>query len=186
MPLPVTLEDLRTRVRDGETFRYRLFYGHTKAPLSKLTTAVFSQFYPCRFEIDGQLYYWAEQWMMAEKARLFADAEAEREILAATTPMACKMLGRQVRDFDEAVWRKARFDIVVAGNRQKFGQDEALRDYLLASEGEILVEAAPSDRIWGIGLDRNAPEASDPVQWRGQNLLGFALMRARQDLAARQ
>ncbi|MFC8845830.1 MULTISPECIES: hypothetical protein [unclassified Micromonospora] len=38
------------------------------------------------------------------------------------------------------------------------------------------------DLVGGIGLSATA-HAHDPAQWRGSNLLGFALMRARVQLA---
>ena len=46
----------------------------------------------------------------------------------------------------------------------------------------IFVEAAGRDRIWGIGLGQNNPKASNPLTWRGQNLLGFALTKVRDEL----
>lgn len=48
----------------------------------------------------------------------------------------------------------------------------------------MLVEASPLVRIWGIGLASDHPDAGVPRRWRGLNLLGFALMRARARLAA--
>ncbi|SEQ87616.1 hypothetical protein SAMN05216481_11865 [Streptomyces radiopugnans] len=48
----------------------------------------------------------------------------------------------------------------------------------------MLVEASPLDRIWGIGLAADDERASDPARWRGLNLLGFALMAARERLVA--
>ena len=42
-----------------------------------------------------------------------------------------------------------------------------------------MVEASPRDRIWGIGLEKNNPDAAIPEKWRGLNLLGFALMAVR-------
>jgi ribA/ribD-fused uncharacterized protein len=46
----------------------------------------------------------------------------------------------------------------------------------------VLVEASPVDRIWGVGLTRDDPAATDPDQWHGLNLLGFALMQVRKTL----
>jgi predicted NAD-dependent protein-ADP-ribosyltransferase YbiA (DUF1768 family) len=38
------------------------------------------------------------------------------------------------------------------------------------------------DRVWGIGLAATDQGAHDPRRWRGENLLGFALMQARNRL----
>jgi ribA/ribD-fused uncharacterized protein len=48
----------------------------------------------------------------------------------------------------------------------------------------VLVEASPYDRIWGIGVSATDERATDPRRWPGANLLGFALMQARETLAA--
>jgi ribA/ribD-fused uncharacterized protein len=117
--------------------------------------------------------------MMAGKARLFGDEEALARIVAAGHPNAAKKLGRQVRGFDEEAWIRHRWDLVVEGNLAKFGQDAALREYLLGTAGRVLVEASPVDRIWGIGLAAADERSADPERWRGLNLLGFALMEAR-------
>jgi ribA/ribD-fused uncharacterized protein len=121
----------------------------------------------------------AEHWMMAEKARLFGDIEAEKAAIEAGHPAQAKRAGRLVRGFDEAVWAAHRFGIVVRGNLAKFGQHAELRAYLLGTDTRILVEASPRDRIWGIGMGASNQHATDPTRWRGANLLGFALMEAR-------
>jgi ribA/ribD-fused uncharacterized protein len=176
--LPLDLEALRARIRDGQSFTYLPFYGHTAEP-GRITNAVYSQFYPVEFQIDGVRYRWAEQWMMAAKARLFGDQEALSAILRAGEPLACKKIGRTVRNYDDGQWSAARFDLVVAGNIAKFGQNQPLREHLLGSDDAILVEAAPRDQIWGIGFGRENPAVQDPLRWRGRNLLGFALVKVR-------
>jgi ribA/ribD-fused uncharacterized protein len=176
--LPLDLEDLRARTRDGQSFTYVPFYGHT-AKAGRITNTVYSQFYPAEFSVDGQRFRWAEQWMMAAKARLFGDREALAAILAAGDPLACKRIARTVRSYDDERWNSSRFDLVVEGNVAKFGQNAALRDHLLGSGDAILVEAAPRDQIWGIGYGRENPAVHDPLRWRGRNLLGFALVKVR-------
>lgn len=46
---------------------------------------------------------------------------------------------------------------------------------------QVLVEASPLDRIWGVGV--GAAKAQDPKAWRGFNLLGRVLMQVRETLA---
>jgi ribA/ribD-fused uncharacterized protein len=93
-----------------------------------------------------------------------------------------KYRGKKTRGivrFDEIPWSHQRFDIVVQGNEAKFSQNDELRRYLQGSGERILIEASPDDAIWGIGLSASDPEATNPVHWRGLNLLGFALMEVR-------
>ena len=160
-----------------------LFWGHTGAA-DKVGPFVLSQWRPAPFEVDGNRYTSAEHYMMAEKARLMGDQATCAEIIACHDPGKAKALGRRITPWDEERWRAHRFDIVVAGSVAKFGQDRRLRDYLTATAGKVLAEASPQDRIWGIGLARDEDAARDPSEWRGQNLLGFALMKARQLLLA--
>ncbi len=117
--------------------------------------------------------------MMAEKARLFGDSEIREKILRSGSPGAAKQLGREVRGFDQDIWERERFDIVVKGNVQKFSQNQELGKFLIDTKKRILVEASPVDRIWGIGLDATSEFANVPSKWRGLNLLGFALMEVR-------
>ncbi len=87
-----------------------------------------------------------------------------------------------MRGFDEAVWERERFGIVVEGSVHKFAAHPALRRFLLDTGDRVLVEASPVDRVWGIGLAADDEAAMDPERWRGPNLLGFALMAARERL----
>ncbi|WAS96746.1 NADAR family protein [Nannocystis punicea] len=146
--------------------------------------AVFGQWTPSRFAVDGVTYGCAEQFMMAEKARLFGDDATRAKILATDDPRQHKALGRTVAGFVQEVWDRECLDLVVRGNRAKFGQDPELRAALLATGDKLLVEASPLDRVWGVGLRADDPRIHDRSRWRGKNLLGEALMRVRAELAA--
>jgi ribA/ribD-fused uncharacterized protein len=177
-----TLEGLRDAARAGQGFRYVFFWSHRPEADGRLTAACLSQWWPCAFTLDGVAYASAEQWMMASKARLFGDEETLAAILATHDPAMVKKLGRAVRGFDEARWRSTCFDLVTRGNVAKFSQDPALGEFLLGTGDAVLAEASPTDRVWGIGLAAVDERAADPLRWEGENLLGFALMRARQAL----
>ena len=87
-----------------------------------------------------------------------------------------------MRGFDQKVWDKFKYAIVLNGNWCKFSQNRDLREFLLSTGDSVLVEASPYDGIWGIRLAVSSPEAQNPMKWRGQNLLGFALMEVRDEL----
>ena len=178
-----TREELTALVAAGGHPKYLLFWGHRPQRDGQVGPGALSQWWPSRFVVDGVEYPTAEHWMMAGKARMFGDERIVPRILRARTPAEAKALGRQVAGFDEERWVAGRFELVVAGSVAKFGQDEALRTYLLGTSQRVLVEASPMDRIWGIGLAADHENAVRPAQWRGLNLLGFALMEARTRLS---
>ena len=136
------------------------FWGHKK--FNEITNTCLSQWYECKFTVDGVEYHTAEQYMMAQKAVLFKDDELLQEIMSADNPAVYKKLGRQVRNFDSDVWNEHKFQIVVNGNMAKFSQNPELLDFLLKTGDRVLVEASPYDRIWGIGLAKDTPDIENP------------------------
>ncbi|MFE7075990.1 NADAR family protein [Streptomyces sp. NPDC057620] len=179
-------EALVSAVRAGAKVKYLHFWGHRPRADGRLGSSCLSQWWPSPFTVDGVEYRTAEHWMMARKARLFGDAEAERRAIDAPNPALAKKAGRLVRGFDESVWERERFGIVVEGSVAKFASDDELRGFLLGTGERVLVEASPLDRVWGIGLAADDDRASDPARWQGPNLLGFALMTARERLRSAQ
>jgi ribA/ribD-fused uncharacterized protein len=178
-----TVDDLVELTASGQPVEYLFFWGHRPHPSGRLGPSCLSQWWPAVFTVDGVQYRTAEHWMMAEKARLFDDERSAAAIVAAHSPKEAKALGRGVAGFDGERWAAARFDVVVRGSIAKFGQDPALRDYLLGTGDAVLVEASPVDPVWGIGLGADDAKARQPAEWPGTNLLGFALMQARHVLA---
>ena len=178
-----TREDLVAFLDGGGTADYFLFWGHTPKG-ERVDASCLSQWFPHPFTVGGLRYATAEHFMMAEKARRFRDNEALARVLEAKSPAEAKAIGREVRQFDAAAWDAARFGAVVRGNVAKFGQREDFGAFLRGTREKVIVEAAPRDRVWGIGMGASNPDARIPARWRGRNLLGFALMEARAQLKA--
>jgi ribA/ribD-fused uncharacterized protein len=174
-----TRERLVAHLSEGRSVDYLFFWGHTPKERGKVDASCLSQWFPRAFSDQGVHYATAEHFMMAAKARLFGDDAALAAVLAAPSPEEAKAIGRRVRDYDDEAWAAARVDAVVRGNVAKFGQNLDLGEFLRTTGDRVLVEASPRDAIWGIGLGSSNPKARDPSHWRGLNLLGFALMEAR-------
>jgi len=143
---------------------------------------IYSQWFPSKFVIDGILYNTAEQYMMAKKALLFSDFEALAKIMKSTDPSEQKALGKTVKGFDKANWETYCREYVYQGNYAKFTQNPKMMAELLATGDKEIVEASPTDNIWGIGLDENNPLAWNKETWQGTNWLGEAIMRVRTKL----
>lgn len=170
-------------INEGKKVKYVLFWGHRPSADGSITKSCFSQWYKAPFEIKGINYPTAEHYMMAEKARLFGDKTTLQKILEAKSPGEAKSLGRQVAGFNETQWLAERFDIVCRANFAKFAQDPKLKQFLLNTGTKVLVEASPVDKIWGIGMAADHEHIHNPRLWKGLNLLGYALMEARELLA---
>lgn len=157
------------------------FWGHRNRGRS-VGKECFSQWYKADFRVNHLRYCCMEQYMMAEKARIFGDEEIAKQIMDETMQDKIKGLGRKVKNFDENIWNEVKYHIVLTGNYYKFSQNKQLRQVLLSTGESILVEASPLDMIWGIGIDANNENAYHPEKWNGSNLLGFALTEVREEI----
>ncbi len=117
----------------------------------------------------------AEQYMMYHKALIFLDWEISNAIIETSNPRKIKELGRQIKNFDDEIWQYFRSNIVYQGNYLKFMQNDELMGVLADTIGTTLVEAAPNDKIWGIGLTADDTKAHQRETWEGKNLLGEIL-----------
>ena len=151
--------------------KYIFFYG-----------GPFSNFEPAPFMADGLRFATSEQYFMYQKALTFSDAVSMGKILATSNPGIAKMLGRKVKGFNLAQWNKVKYGIMLDACRYKFSQNPRLRIELLKTVGSELVEASPTDKVWGIGLSEWDPRRLNQSQWRGENLLGKVLDQVRSDI----
>ena len=108
------------------------------------------------------------------------DKDVADKVLAAETPAQAKTLGREVKPFKQELWDANCDRVAEEGNYLKFSQNDHCKSALLGSGSRELLEASPSDRIWGIGFSSNDAEGNEGA-W-GENKLGKALMRVRKRL----
>lgn len=169
------------------------FYGHSTGDHRYM-----SNFYPSKIRmshtcIDKQdatvwEYPTAEHAIMHIKACLMGDQEVADEIMATNpeNPLAAKRLGRKVcksahtPHWNEEVWKSYVWSIAKAILTAKFEQNPAIAQKLKATGNMVLAEAAPRDKIWGIGM--GAKTAMTGAAWKGRNLLGKTLMAVRDAL----
>lgn len=179
MTIHYDIKWLTEKFESGETLKFIHFWGHTNKFNESVGLFCFSQWFHSSFTVDNITYKTAEHWMMAHKALLFGDTMSFDKIIASNKPSEAKELGRQVLGYDDQIWNENKFEIVKNGNIHKFNQHPEFAEYLLRTENRIIVEASPVDTIWGIGLPVNSKDIENIYAWRGQNLLGFALMEVR-------
>lgn len=166
----------------GTQHEFCLFWGGQPAKDGSIHKSCLSQWWIGDFWSIAHNYCCMEQFMMAQKAELFGDEEIRQQILESHDPRQMKTLGRNIRNFDQALWDRAKYSIVLNGNWCKFSQNRDLRDFLLSTGDKVLAEASLYDAIWGIRLSTDSPDAQNPHKWQGENLLGFALMEVRDEL----
>lgn len=130
-----------------------------------------------------------EQYMMFQKASLFKDIRIKHQIIKEHNPKNIKKLGREVKNFNNETWNKYKEFVIYQGNLLKFSANEELKTRLLNTGNKVLIETSPFDSVYGIGLDyygRNLNKQQFDVlnvdDWKGSNLLGFALMQVRDEL----
>lgn len=179
MKTKYSIQWLTNAFDENKPLKYLYFWGHRKSIKLTVSKSCFSQWYESPFIVNGITYKTTEHWMMANKALLFNDTQSFNQIIECNKPGEAKTLGRQVTGFVEGVWKHHRYQIVILGNIHKFNQNQALGEFLLQTKHRVLVEASPVDTIWGVGLDQNSENIQNVYNWRGLNLLGFALMEVR-------
>ncbi|WP_223193054.1 NADAR family protein [Paenibacillus sedimenti] len=177
-----SLNWIREKFKKDEKLEFLFFWGHQPSNNGSITKTCLSQWWKEEFAIEIYKYCCMEQYMMAEKARVFEDKEMMEKILKSDNPKDIKEYGRKVSNFNEAIWARKRYSIVLNGNYAKFLQSERLMQFLLQTENKILIKASPYDKIWGIGMSSDDKAVNDPFECKGQNLLGFAIMEVRDEL----
>lgn len=132
----------------------------------------FSNFSRHPVYLDGKRYPTSEHYFQAQK---FARTEPdyEEKIRLAKSAREAADMGRSRAHKLRPDWESVKDDVMLAALRAKFTQHQELRQLLLTTGDEELIEASPTDLYWGTGADG-----------QGKNMLGQLLVQVRQELKA--
>jgi ribA/ribD-fused uncharacterized protein len=125
----------------------------------------FSNFSRHGFELDGAYWPTSEHYFQAQKFAGTIHADAVRR---APTPKEAAAMGRDRARPLRPDWERVKDDVMRRAVRRKFVAHPELRQVLLATGDEPIVENAPKDWYWGCGKDGT-----------GKNMLGRILMEVR-------
>jgi ribA/ribD-fused uncharacterized protein len=176
--MPLTVETLARAVADGARPNFLCFPDWGGAP----PEGWLAPWTPTPFETSAGHFGSAEQHFMHAKAMLFGDQAVADRIMRTASPGQARELGRRVRGFQEEMWIAKRIRLMEEANRDKFCALPKLSAYLLSTWPAVLVQASALDTVWGSGLDLDDPFLPRPGEWPGRNLVGFSLMKVREEL----
>ncbi len=134
------------------------------------------------FTLDDKKFINSEQYFMWSKLQLFdpTNKELENTLLTTINSSIMKNIGRNIKNFNQDIWDKNKYNIMKKALMAKFTQNKELHTLLLKTKTYKLVEASPYDKVWGIGIDKKA--AMNGIKYQGENLLGKVLMEIREAL----
>lgn len=131
----------------------------------------FSNFSARGFELDGAYWPTSEHYFQAQK---FANTPHCDRIRQLRAPKEAANAGRSRQLPLRPDWEQVKDDIMRKAVLRKFETHADIREILLATEDEEIVENAPGDYYWGCGKDGS-----------GKNMLGLILMEVREILRSR-
>jgi N-glycosidase YbiA len=131
----------------------------------------FSNFSAHSFELDGEYWPTTEHYFQAQK---FPGTPQVDRIRQAKTPKDAAKMGRDRSIPLRQDWAQVKDDIMQKAVLRKFETHEDIREILLATGDEEIIENSPIDYYWGCGKDGS-----------GKNMLGQILMEVREILRSR-
>jgi N-glycosidase YbiA len=143
------------------------FYGMRDQPYG-----CFSNFSVHGVDLDGKWWPTVEHYFQAQK---FPGSTQEEAIRQASGPGQAKKLGRSRKHRLRPDWEKVKDEVMRQAVRRKFELHPEIREVLLSTGDEEIVENAPDDYYWGCGKDGS-----------GKNMLGEILVEVRGILRARK
>jgi len=125
----------------------------------------FSNFSRYGFELDGKYWPTSEHYFQAQK---FESVNIQEEIQNAKTPMAAAQMGRDKNRPLRKDWEEIKDAVMKKAVLQKFMTHTELKELLLSTGDEEIIEDTQDDYYWGCGK-----------KGTGKNILGKILIDVR-------
>lgn len=129
---------------------------------------MFSNFSAFEVEWDGKSWPTSEHAYQAAK---FGDKDIRKEIQITKSPYDAKELAKTYKDKKRSDWNDAKLDIMESIVRHKLSQHEYIKQKLIETGNEEIIEDSPTDSFWGWGPEKD-----------GENHLGKIWMRLREEI----
>lgn len=128
----------------------------------------FSNFSPHGFELDNLYWHTSEHYFQAQK---FVGTIHLEQIRLVKTPKDAAKMGRERTRPLRQDWEQVKDDIMRQAVLCKFTTHADIKEILLDTGNQELIENSPIDWYWGCGSDGT-----------GKNMLGIILMEVREIL----
>lgn len=141
-----------------------------------------SNHHPSPFQLGDQSFVCVEQFLALRRAQLAGDELLAKGALETQDPAEHKAILNTLRADQPNLWQEKAEEYILQATRAKFGQNEALADFLIDTHPLELGEAS-KNTVWGIGLTLDSTEVFDVNKWNPRgNLLGKTLEKVRDEL----
>ncbi|MEM9771678.1 MAG: NADAR family protein [Cyanobacteria bacterium P01_D01_bin.73] len=134
----------------------------------------FSNFSPHRVYLQGYSWPTSEHFYQAQKFVNSDDEALVSIIRQASTPTEAAAIGRDPQNHVREDWEQVKQRVMREAVMDKFQRHRPIREVLLETGDERLIEDSPVDYYWGCGAKGD-----------GQNHLGRILMAVRMELRQR-
>ena len=149
-------------------------------------SSTFSNHYPCTFTIDNEQFNCSEQSYFYSKAKFFKDEYTAQEILNENNPVLQKKLAKSIKNVVEENWAQVKENYMYKSLKAKFTQNILLKNVLLETNNNVLVEGNPNDNYWSAGLSVYSRDIWKSSLWPGKNRLGKLLEEIRSELKSHE
>ena len=130
--LPEELNGFNLSSKQDEDHNVFGFFGNMN-PLS--------YFYLCKFTHNGITYHLSEQLIQHKKSELFNDEATTAKILNVETALECKMLSKDIVNYNRETWYESAKDLCCGGIIEKFAQNPDLKARLLSTSSKTIIES---------------------------------------------